>query len=81
MKNPCKECLLINNCTAVCEDKKNFQTLLKNAMQRYGYGFECRSKEDHKRYRFWTYLKAENERDMLKIVSRATMLKGGQYLT
>lgn len=77
MKNPCKECLLINNCTAICEDKKNLNTLIKNAMQLYDYGLECRSKEDIKRYDLWTKLRLENEADMLKIISRANSLKQG----
>lgn len=80
MKNPCKECLLINNCTAICEEKKNFQTLLKNAMQRYGYGRNCTSKKDQKLYTLWIGLRVENEKDMLRIVNRSKMLKEGQSL-
>ena len=80
MKNPCKECLLINNCTAVCEAKANLDTLIKNAMQLYQYGFECKTKEDRKRYKFWTRLMLENKRDVLKISSRSKRLKQGQYL-
>jgi len=75
MKNPCKECLLINNCTAICEDKENLQTLIRNAMQLYHYGLECRSKEDQKLYIFWTSLRVENEKDMLRIISRDKRIK------
>ena len=81
MKNPCKECLLINNCTAICEDKTNLKILTKNALQLYGYGLECKSKEDQKRYKFWVDLSLENRADILKIYRRAERLKTGQYLT
>jgi hypothetical protein len=80
MKNPCKECLLINNCTAICEEKNNLKTLIENAIQLYHFGLECKSKEDRKRYGFWMTLRSENEKDMLKIVNRAERLKEGQYL-
>ena len=77
MKNPCKECLLINNCTAICEDKKHLETLINNAMILYDYGVKCESKEDKKRYTFWSELRLENEVDMLKIFRRVERLKQG----
>jgi len=77
MKNPCKECLLINNCTAICEEKTNFQTLLRNAMVLYDYGLGCKSKEDKKRYDFWSALRIENEVDMLRIFKRVERIKQG----
>jgi hypothetical protein len=77
MKNPCKECLLINNCTAICEDKTNFQTLLRNAMVLYDYGLECKSKESKKRYTFWSDLRLENEVEMLRIFRRVERIKQG----
>jgi hypothetical protein len=77
MKNPCKECLLVNNCTAVCEDKTNFQTLLKNALRNYGFGFQVRTNQDRALHRRWTKLKTENDLDMSRITGRAARLKSG----
>jgi len=35
MENPCKKCLIKVSCTAVCLEKKNYGTLLKNAIGQY----------------------------------------------
>jgi len=77
MENPCKECLLINNCTAVCEDKENFKTLLTQAMRHYGFGFKVRSNQDRALHKRWTELQIENNLDMSRITGRASRLKSG----
>lgn len=77
MNNPCNKCLLINNCTAVCEDKENFQTLLKNAMKLNGFGFKVRSNQNRALYKKWMSYKTENELDISRITGRASRLKSG----
>ncbi len=79
MNNPCKECLVQVNCTAVCEDKENFQTLLENALKSYGvWRWVNRNRSNDpliQRYRKWLAYKQENENDMTRIVERANRLK------
>lgn len=78
MQNPCKTCLLINNCTAICEDKTNLQTLLKQAMHTYQteIRFNNNPTTDYvRRYNFWKKLKLQNAADILRIKMRARKLK------
>jgi len=77
MENPCKKCLLVNNCTAVCEDKENFQTLLKFAIRQHGFGFKVRAGQDRALYKRWMTYKTENDLDMARITGRASRLKSG----
>ena len=35
MKDPCLECLVQVTCWQICDDKKNYATLLSNAMNNY----------------------------------------------
>lgn len=35
MKNPCDNCIVKVNCTEVCPDKENYNTLLKDAMRHF----------------------------------------------
>ena len=32
MKNPCEECLVKANCTAICSEKTNYKVLIRNAI-------------------------------------------------
>jgi len=80
VKNPCKDCLLIINCTAVCEDKENFQTLLKVAMKQFGFGFKVSCNQDRALFKRWAELKTENELDMVEIRERAASLRAGRSL-
>ncbi len=78
MNNPCKICLLVNNCTAICEDKENLQTLLKQAIRTYRLGIthSNRPTTDYvRRYNFWQKLDKENDREMEQITFRAYQLK------
>jgi len=78
MNNPCKTCLLINNCTAICEDKENLQTLLKQTAGSYELGvrFSNVPSTDYiRRYNFWQKLNEENAEDMFRITLRARKLK------
>ena len=81
MENPCKTCLLVNNCTAVCEAKENFQTLLKNAIKSHGvWNWVNKIKDNHpqyKLYRKWLRYKTENDSDIAAITGRASRLKSG----
>ncbi len=77
MKNPCDECLLINNCTAVCESKINFQTLLAEAIRRYNFGRVVMSNEDRKLHRLWIELRTESNFEISNIRLRAKRLKEG----
>lgn len=42
MKDPCNECLLTTNCTEVCWEKENYNTLLKNAIRQHTCGQQSR---------------------------------------
>jgi acid phosphatase class B len=78
MNNPCHTCLLVNNCTAICEAKENLQTLLKQTEQRYQFGVRYTNNPttDYvKRYNFWRKLKRQNDEDMINIQVRARQLK------
>jgi len=77
VRNPCKDCLLINNCTAVCEDKENFQTLLKQAMRHNGFGLRVGSNQNRALYKKWMTYKTENDLDIARISQRAARLKSG----
>ena len=78
MQNPCKTCLLVNNCTVICEAKRNLQTLLKQTMHTYQteIRFNNNPTTDYvRRYNFWQKLKLQNDEDMLRIILRARKLK------
>jgi len=78
MENPCKKCLLVNSCTAVCEDKTNLQTLLNRIMRQHGLGgWVHHISHPNKLYLFWMNLKKENDLDVAVIVGRAERLKNG----
>jgi len=74
MENPCNDCLVKVNCTAVCFPKQNYKTLILNAItqtrsacgQKYSY-FQHHSK-------YLRMLKNTNEQEA-NIVHRATVLK------
>jgi len=76
MKNPCDECVIKINCTAVCEAKDNYKTLILNAItqtksvmgQKYTY-FQTHSS-------YIEMLKNTNEQEA-NIKNRATILKQG----
>ncbi len=76
MENPCKKCLLVNNCTAICEAKTNFKTLLNNAIKQ-NIGFNVRTSKHLALHRQWVELRTENNMDMANIIGRATRLKSG----
>jgi len=75
MKNPCKECLLINNCTAICWEKTNFKKLLENAMRSYGFGFRTCNSQHRKLYLYYKNLLEETRIEMAAINHRADRLK------
>lgn len=62
MKNPCDNCLIKVNCTALCFAKKNYKTLLQNAVHvTFGY-------KNHSKYSTMLSLTSVDE---LKISERA----------
>jgi hypothetical protein len=75
MINPCKECLVQVNCTAVCPDKKNFQVWLKNGIRQYGFGLHARTPHLRALYTKLTTMETENQLDMVRIGQRAARLK------
>lgn len=75
MKNPCKECLLINNCTAICETKKNFRTLLENGIKNFTNNAKTLSDRDRKLQREWIELLTETNIEMGNIIFRGTSIK------
>jgi len=75
MKNPCDECLIKVNCTAICFDKTNYRQLIMNAIQQNS------GRQPYNRYKktYVNYIKLltatnEDERD---IIHRATMKSMG----
>lgn len=75
MKNPCKECLVQVNCTAVCPDKENFQVWLKNGIKQYEYGRHATTPQLSKLFQSLVNMRSENSVDMVRIGQRATRLK------
>jgi len=70
MRNPCSECLVKVNCTEICPDKTNFQTLLKNAVEQFGHGGHARTPKLESMYRGYQMLSQENNGDMVRIQIR-----------
>ncbi len=70
MKNPCEECIVRVNCTAVCGEKTNYETLLKHAqlLNRSG----TRGVYGYFRY---SSLQNQSVREKIKIQNRAERLK------
>ena len=78
MQNPCHTCLLINNCTAICEAKENLRTLLKQTVHTYQIGvrFDNTPSTDYiRRYNFWKKLQLQNNKDILRIIRRRQRLQ------
>lgn len=53
MENPCDICMLKINCTAICFDKKNYKTLILNAIT------QCRQVSVTRAY-FKSYMRYRN---------------------
>ncbi len=77
MNDPCKTCLVQVNCTAICEAKENFQTLLERAMGNFQLGFKVKGRQDRALFKRWKTLDMENRLDMANILMRASRLKNG----
>lgn len=75
MINPCKECLVQVNCTAICPDKKNFQIWLKNGIEQYSYGRLATTPHLRKLFNKMRDMQSENSVDMVRIGQRKAMLK------
>lgn len=78
MQNPCRTCLLVTNCTAICEAKENLRTLLKQTLHTYQIGvrFTNTPSTDYiRRHNFWQKLKRENDAEIMQIRLRALKLK------
>lgn len=76
MINPCNECLVKVNCTEICPDKTNFQTLLKNAVLQFSYGGHARTPKLSKLFNIYRDLSKENNADMCRITSRRLRVRG-----
>jgi len=74
MYNPCDDCLVKVNCTAVCFDKKNYKTLILNAITqtRSVMGTTQTYFQTHSKY--LKMLKDTNEQTA-NIINRATVLQ------
>jgi len=78
MQNPYHTCMLINNCTAICEAKENLRTLLRQTVHTYQIGvrFDNTPSTDYiRRYNFWKKLQLQNNEDMLRIILRRQRLQ------
>ena len=75
MKNPCSECLVKVNCTAICPDKDNFRILLNNARQQYQQGFIASTPHLRKLYTNYVNLDHENAADIHRINCRKMRVK------
>lgn len=66
MKNPCDNCLIKVNCTAVCFEKINYKSLIKNAVNQ--------SKGNHKTYFKYTTMLSNTMSDEFNIEKRVQEL-------
>ena len=74
MKNPCDDCLVKVNCTAVCFGKENYKTLILNAIT------QSRSVMGSTQKYFQTYsdylkMLSDTNEQQANIVNRAAVLK------
>lgn len=75
MKNPCKECLLVNNCTALCEEKTNLSHLLSTAITNYLKHGNFLDKNQVTLFNKYKKLDKENREDIATIHARTIRLK------
>jgi hypothetical protein len=71
MENPCNKCLVKVNCTQMCSDKLNLQTLLANAKKQFDYGFKASTPQLKKLFRRYQRLHQENTMDIMEIKARS----------
>jgi len=72
MIDPCEECLVKVTCWQLCDEKKNYDTLLSNALSQYNNPIiKYLFKEQIKHYRELIYL---NNKSMAKISKRAMLM-------
>lgn len=80
MQNPCKKCLLQNNCSEICDSKINFKTLVDNALKSYMVYRKKSIDRQFELYKKWYGYKKENDDDFQRINKRALILKRGGTL-
>jgi hypothetical protein len=79
MQNPCDKCIVKINCTQICWEKTNNQTLLKNAMNQVTIRIGHKQRINHNYFdTFHKYNRLYNECiiDMESIRHRAKEAKG-----
>lgn len=80
MKNPCEECLVKVNCTAICPDKTNFKVWITTSVNNYRQWHVLnRGKKNNTLSKIYTGLiqmERQNFEDENDIINRAAAAKG-----
>jgi len=74
MENPCEKCIIKVNCTEVCLEKQNYETILHNAIKQYKNAMNTRDKRQgdyyFKKYRDLLSKSAEHHGNIAEINKR-----------